>query len=172
MSKRHHATKRPHPQPKGTIMNAPHLDPAETQPESAPAAAPAAPLALSPDLAQQIAALTAHTLAAALPATLEAMGIKAAPAAQAAPATLRPQDNPDFEEGPPSARFEVSTTLLARHFEWMERRAAATGRSVSQSLEDLVRLAYAADPTKGGAIAVALPSQLGQGAASAPRVAG
>lgn len=148
-------------------MNAP-TPKAEPEAQAAPAH-PAAPAAVSPELAQQIAAITAQTLAAALPATLEAMGIKSA--APRAEDKLRPQDDPDFQEGPPMPRFPVGTRLLQRHHAWLVNRAELTGRSVDDTLEDLVRVAYAADPTKGGTIAVSLPSEMGQTARSAPRVA-
>lgn len=175
MAKTHRAHKSHHPQPKGKAMNAPtpkaepqaHAAPA--QPAAPAAAQPPAPAAVSPELAQQIAAITAQTLAAALPATLEAMGIKSA--APRAEEQLRPQDDPEFQEGPPMPRFSVGTRLLQRHHAWLTNRAELTGRSVEDTLEDLVRAAYAADPTKGGTIAVSLPSEMGQTARSAPRVA-
>lgn len=169
MAKDRHTNKNHHPQPKGKTMSAPQPT---TEPNAQPKqaeAAPAAPAAVSPELAQQIAAITAQTLAAALPATLEAMGIKAAP--PRAEDQRRPQDDPDFVEGPPMPRFPVGTRLLPRHHAWLANRAELTGRSIEDTLEDLVRVAYAADPTKGGTIAVSLPSEMGQTARSAPRVA-
>lgn len=171
MAKPHRSHKSHHPQPKGKAMNAPtpKAEPHAQAAPAQPAAQPPAPPAVSPELAQQIAAITAQTLAAALPATLEAMGIKSAP--PRAEEKLRPQDDPDFQEGPPMPRFPVSTGLLQRHHAWLKNRAALTGRSVEDTLEDLVRVAYAADPTKGGTIAVSLPSEMGQTARSAPRVA-
>jgi hypothetical protein len=157
------------PQPKGTPAMTDTDKPDALQPALQPA--PALPAGLTPELAQQIMQITAQTIASALPATLAAMGIKSgAPIEEAK--TLPPQEDPDFEDGPPSPRFAIGTRLLSRHYDWLQRRAEWCGRSVEDTLEDLVRLAYAADPTKGGTLNVALPTEKGQTATSAPRVAG
>lgn len=46
----------------------------------------------------------------------------------------------------------VSVALEPRHREWLSRAAANAGRTTEKHLEWIVRQAYAADPTKAGAV--------------------
>lgn len=95
---------------------------------------------------------------------------KAAPAAAAAPPTddggLKPAVRAAVlaKHVPASAGeqdgVKVVTSLAPRHFEWLLRFATKEGRTVSQALERIVRVACANDPTKGFA-----PAELGAGQA-------
>ena len=47
---------------------------------------------------------------------------------------------------------EFKVILQPRHAEWIRRCAIAEGRTPENMAEKLIRMAYAADPTKGGLI--------------------
>jgi hypothetical protein len=112
---------------------------------------------------------------AELQKALERLQIPAAGAALATPtaavaaSTLRPDADPNFVEGPGQERTEFEVTLLERHADWLRNVARANGVTPSHLLDVLVRRAWAADPTKGGTILVALPDEKGQPATTAPR---
>jgi hypothetical protein len=98
-----------------------------------------------------------------------AVAAPATPAAAVAASTLRPDADPNFVEGPGQERTEFEVTLLERHADWLRNVARANGVTPSHLLDVLVRRAWAADPTKGGTILVALPDEKGQPATTAPR---
>jgi hypothetical protein len=111
---------------------------------------------------------------AELQKALAGLGIPAAaapatPTAAVAASTLRPDADPNFVEGPGQERTEFTISLLERHADWLRRVAKQNGVAPARLIEILVRREWAADPTKGGTILVALPDEKGQPAATAPR---
>lgn len=111
---------------------------------------------------------------AELQKALAGLGIPAAaaaatPSAAVAARTLRPDADPNFVEGAGQVRETFEVALLQRHADWLRNVARANGMAPQHLLDVLVRRAWAADPTKGGTILVALPNEKGQPAATAPR---
>jgi hypothetical protein len=133
----------------------------------APAAAPAAEA--PPPAASSLDDLIAAGVAKALAGLAIPHAPAISPTAAIAASRQRPDADPNFVEGEGQARTTFEITLLQRHADWVVNVARANRVTPSHLLDVLVRRAWAADPTKGGTILVALPDEKGQPAATAPR---
>ncbi len=75
-----------------------------------------------------------------------------------------PHVNNPPENDTPTAKeqgvHDVTVTLQARHYVWLEYMAGQEKRSLESMLEKLVRSAYAMDPTKGGTVNVMTQEQI------------
>jgi hypothetical protein len=141
------------------------FDTAAPAPSPAEVAAPP-PGASIPDIGAIVQAELQKALARL---DIPAAAAPATPSAAVAASTLRPDADPNFVEGPGQVREPFEVLLLQRHADWLRNTARMNGMAPQHLLEVLVRRAWAADPTKGGTILVALPDEKGQVAATAPR---